>query len=73
MDDDYNVAFELSLLASNIIKKEVCDMFDFFLSFTGKYDEKKTRNMFILMLNSQFMNLHFMSSFVGREQGHFNC
>jgi hypothetical protein len=32
MDDDFGVAFELSLLMSNI-KKEMCDVLDSFLSF----------------------------------------
>jgi hypothetical protein len=68
MDDDYNVAFELSLFASNI-KKEVCGVSDSCLSFPKKYDEIKTHNMFLLMLNSQFMNFCFMFSFVGCEEG----
>jgi hypothetical protein len=68
MDDNYNVAFELSLFASNI-KKKVCGVSDSFLSFPKKYDERKIHIMFFLMLNSQFMNFRLMSSFVGCEQG----
>jgi hypothetical protein len=68
MDDDNNFTFEFSLLGSNI-KKEVCGVFDYFLSFLKRNDERKIHNMFLLMLYSQFMNFRFMSSFVGHEQG----
>jgi hypothetical protein len=40
MDDDFGIAFELSLFASNI-KKNVCGVLDSFLSF--KKDLKKKR------------------------------
>jgi hypothetical protein len=46
----------------------VCNVLDSFLSFLEKHDERKTYNMFLSMLNSQFMNFHFMSSFIGCEQ-----
>jgi hypothetical protein len=32
IDDDFGIAFELFLIASNI-KKEVCDILDFFFFF----------------------------------------
>jgi hypothetical protein len=38
MDDDFNVALELFLLASNI-KKEVYGVFDSFLSFLKIYEK----------------------------------
>jgi hypothetical protein len=40
MDDDCALALELFLFAFNI-KKEVCGVLDFFLSFLKKYEEKK--------------------------------
>jgi hypothetical protein len=35
MDDDFGIAFELSLLTSNI--KKSCNVFDSFLSFLKRY------------------------------------
>jgi hypothetical protein len=55
------------LHASNI-KKEVCGVFDSFLSFLYKYEERKTHNIFSLMLDPQFKNLRLVSSLVGHEQ-----
>jgi hypothetical protein len=40
MDDDFAIILELSLFDSNI-KKEVCGVFDSFLSFIKKYEERK--------------------------------
>jgi hypothetical protein len=68
IDDDSIITLELSLFISNI-KKEVCGVLDSFLSFLKKYEERKTHNMLSLMLDSQFKNLHLVSSFVGCEQG----
>ncbi len=67
MDDDFAIILELSWFASNI-KKEVCGVFDSFLSFLRKYEERKADNMFSLILDSQFKSLCQISSFVGREQ-----
>ncbi len=67
MDDDFGIAFELCLLTSNI--KKLCSVFDSFLSFLRRYEKLKTHNMFSLMLDSQFKNLCFVSSFVDCEQG----
>jgi hypothetical protein len=50
MIDDYLLIFELSLFTSNI-KNFLCDVLEFFLSFKKKYEERKTHNMFLLMLN----------------------
>jgi hypothetical protein len=49
-------ALELFLFASNI-KKEVCVVFDFFLSFLRKYKKRKTHNMFLLLLDPRLKNL----------------
>ncbi len=68
MDDDYVVTFELSLLASNI-KKEVCGVLDYFISFQKWYEESKTHNMFLLMLAPWFKSFCLVSPFVGHEQG----
>ncbi len=67
MEDEFNLANELTLLASNI-RKEVCDVLNFFLSFLRKYKEKKAHNMVPLMLDPRFKSLHIISSFVGRDQ-----
>jgi hypothetical protein len=66
MDNDFAITLELSLFVFNI-KKEVCGVLDYFLSFLKKYEEKKAHNMFSLMLNPQFKSLHLVSSFVGRK------
>jgi hypothetical protein len=70
MIDDSLLIFELSLFTSNI-KIFFCDVLDFFLSFKKKYEERKTHNMFSLMLNPQFKSLCLVSSFVGREKNIF--
>lgn len=67
MDDDFGIAFELSLLTSNI--KKLCNVFDSFLSFLRRYEKRKTHNMFSVMLDSQFKNLRLVSSFVDHESG----
>jgi len=53
LDDDSAITFELSLFASNI-KKEIYGVFDSFLSFLKKYEEKKADNMFSLIWDSRF-------------------
>jgi hypothetical protein len=45
MDDDFSVAFELFLLASNI-KKELCDVLDNFLSFFKNMMKEKITTCF---------------------------
>jgi hypothetical protein len=69
MDDNLIVNDELSLLAS-IIRSNVINVLDFFLSFLKVYDKRKTHNMISLMLDPRCKKLHIiLSSFVGREQG----
>jgi hypothetical protein len=61
------VALELICLASNI-RKEVCGLLDSLFSFLKKFDEKKSHNMLILMLDLRFKNLSLMSFFIGHEE-----
>jgi hypothetical protein len=68
MEEDGNVVYELSCLASNI-KKEVIQVMDSFLSFLKKYEKNKTHIMFSLMLDHELKTLRLLSSFTGREQG----
>jgi hypothetical protein len=66
MDDDSTIILKLSLFTSKI-KKEVCGVFDSFLSFLKNYEERKAHNMLSLMLDPQFKSLRLVSSFVGHE------
>jgi hypothetical protein len=66
MDDESIASDELFLLASNI-RREVNNVFDFFLSFLRVYDKRKTHNMIFLMIDYRYKNLCIISSFVGRE------
>jgi hypothetical protein len=68
MEEDANVVFELLCLASNI-KKEVVVVLDSFVSFFKKYQEKKSHDMFSLMLDPRFKTLPLVFSRFGREQG----
>jgi len=68
IDDDFRIAFEWSLFASNI-KREVCGVLDSFLSFQKKIEEKKPHNMLSLMLDPRFKSLHLVSFLVGQEEG----
>jgi hypothetical protein len=68
MEEDSSVAHELICLASNI-KKEVCGVLNGFFSFLKKIYERKTHNMFALMLDSRFKSLCLVSSFIGHDQG----
>ncbi len=61
------MALELICLASNI-RKEVCGLLDSLFSFLKKFDEKKSHNMLILMLDLRFKNLSLMSFFIGHEE-----
>jgi hypothetical protein len=47
VDEEFSVVI---VLAFNI-KKKVCDVFDYFLSFVRKYGKKKIHNMLSLMLD----------------------
>jgi hypothetical protein len=44
IDDDFEIVFELSLFTSNI-KREVCGVWDSFLSFFKKFEKIKAHNM----------------------------
>jgi hypothetical protein len=68
IDDDYRITFELSLFASNI-KRKVCGVLDYFLSFLRKIEERKAHNMLSLMLDPKFKNFCVVSSFVGQKEG----
>ncbi len=59
---------ELTSFASNI-RKEVCVVLESFFLFLKKIEEKKTHNIFSLMLDSRFKRVCFVISFIGREQG----
>jgi hypothetical protein len=45
MEENGNVVYKLSCLASNI-KKEIIQVLDSFLSFFKKYEKRKTHNIF---------------------------
>jgi hypothetical protein len=68
MEEDSGVALEFICLASNI-RKEVCGVFDSFISFLKKFEERKTHNVLVLMLDPRFNSLCLMSSFIGHDQG----
>jgi hypothetical protein len=68
MEEDGNVIYELSCLASNI-KKEIIQVLDYFLSFLKKCEERKAYNILSLMLDYAFKTLCLVSSLIGREQG----
>jgi hypothetical protein len=53
MEDDYGVALELSMFASNI-KKDIHEVLDGFFSFLRMYEKKKVQNILFLMLDSRF-------------------
>jgi hypothetical protein len=50
MDDNGKITFELSLLASNIIK-EVVGTLDYFFTFLRNYEQKIIHKMFSLIRN----------------------
>jgi hypothetical protein len=66
IDDDLDLDIEFRSLARNI-KKEVCGVIDFILSFLTRYDKRRVHNMLALMLNLRFKSLKLNSSFIGRE------
>jgi hypothetical protein len=59
IDDDYGIAFVLSLFITNI-HKEVCDVLKNFPSFSRKYKKKKIYNMSCLILDPKFKSLHLI-------------
>jgi hypothetical protein len=66
MEEDFDVALELICFAFNI-RKEVCGVLNSFLSFSKKFNERKTHNMLALMLDPRFKSLRLMSSFIGHD------
>ncbi len=64
INDDFVVALELSLFASNIFKK-IHGALNGFLSFFKKYEKNKAHNMLSLMLNPRFKSLRLVSYFIG--------
>jgi hypothetical protein len=47
MDDNFGIAFELSLLTSNI--KKLCNVFESFLSFLRRYGKKKKNSQHVFI------------------------
>ncbi len=68
MEEDFGVALELICLASNI-RREVCGVLDNFLSFLKRFNERKTHNVLVLMLDPKLKSLHLVSSSIGCDQG----
>jgi hypothetical protein len=68
IDDDYGIAFELSLFITNI-KKKVCDVLESFHSFSRKYKEKKTHNMLCLIIDPKLKNLHLVFLLLAMKKG----
>jgi hypothetical protein len=68
INDDFGIVFELSFCVINM-KKKVCGVLESFLSFLFKHEEKILHNMLCLMLERIFNNLHFVFSFICREEG----
>jgi hypothetical protein len=65
MDDDYGIALELFLFASNI-KKQVYGVLNY--SFHLKYIWKRiAQNMFFLMLDPRFKSFCLVSLFIDHE------
>jgi hypothetical protein len=56
--DDSRITFELFLFTSNI-RREVCGVLDYFLSFQRKYEERKVHNMFFMLHPKTFI-LYFL-------------
>ncbi len=53
MDDVASLNIELGTLAMNM-KKEVCEVIGYFLSFLIEYDEKRAHILLSLMLDLKF-------------------
>jgi len=53
MEEDANVVFELSCLASNI-KEEVVAILSYFLSFLKNYEKKNPIDMLFFILDCRF-------------------
>jgi len=64
IDNNFVVALELSLVAS-IVRRELCEILNGFLSFFQK--KKKPHNMLSLMLYPRFKSLRLVSSLIAQE------
>jgi hypothetical protein len=64
INSDLNLDIELGTFARNI-KKEVCGVISFFVSFKPS---KLEHNMLYLVFNSKFKSLKLIFSFIGCEQ-----
>ncbi len=53
IDDDASLKTELGTFAMKM-KKEVCEVIDYYFSFLIKYDEKRVHNLLSLMLDLKF-------------------
>jgi hypothetical protein len=62
IDDDSNLDIELGTFARNV-KKEVCGVIDFFLSFLKTHDVTRIHNILSLMLNLKFKIFKLISCF----------
>jgi len=67
IEDGMAMVLELFMFAFNT-RKQVCAILDCFLSFLKKYENKKTHNMLILMLNPRFESFKLVASFISWEQ-----
>jgi len=65
IDDDFEIAFELSLFITNI--KEVCGVSESFLSFLKRFEEKIIHSMPCLILDPKVKSLCLVSLFIGCE------
>jgi len=63
IEDGMAMVLELFMFAFNT-RKQVCAILDCFLSFLKKYENKKTHNMLILMLNPRFESFKLVASFI---------
>jgi hypothetical protein len=63
MEKDFGVTLEFNFLAFNI-RKVVCGVQNSFLSFLKKFNERKTHNILVLMLDPSLV-----FSFISHDQG----
>ncbi len=50
------------------LEKRFCGVLDSFILFLKKFDERKTYNMLVLMLEPRFKSLRLVFSFIGHDQ-----
>jgi len=54
ISDDFRITFEFLNFISKI-KREVCGVLDYFISFQRKYEERKAHNMFFMLHRKAFV------------------